>query len=290
MDVIYLILIIIGISAQHIAKKAYSVKSGGGAALTFSAVSVFCALIFFICISGFKLDFTPEILPYAFGFGLTYATAVLGAFCAIRYGSLSLTSLITSYSLIIPSIYGILFLGEQTGIILYLGLAASMVSLFLANYKKGEEPLSKDESKNYLKWILFVILAFLGNGICSTVQMVQQKNFDGKYKSEIMIIALATVLVIFSVLAFVKERKEVLPTVKSGGLFMCANGGFNGLVNLLVMLCATKMNASIMYPVISAGGIICTALVSILFYKEKLTKMQYIAFILGIAAIVLLNL
>ena len=55
------------------------------------------------------------------------------------------------------------------------------------------------------------------------------------------------------------------------------------------MLCAVIMNASIMFPIISAGGIIGTSLVSVLFYKEKLTKMQYAGLVLGIGAIVLLN-
>ena len=75
-----------------------------------------------------------------------------------------------------------------------------------------------------------------------------------------------------------------------GWYFMLICGGFNGLCNLLVMLCSVLMSASVMFPIISAGGIILTAIVSVLFYKEKLTRMQYAGFVLGILAIVLLNL
>ena len=43
------------------------------------------------------------------------------------------------------------------------------------------------------KWILYVLLAFLGNGACSTVQVLQQRTFAGAYKNELMIMALLIV-------------------------------------------------------------------------------------------------
>lgn len=289
MEFLYII-IILSISLQNVATKAYNLKVGGETPYTYGAGNVFCAFLFFLFASGFKFDFKAEILPYAFGFALTYALAVLGTFLAIKYGSLSLTSLITSYSLIVPTFYGILFLGEGTGITLYLGIAALMVSLFLANYKKSEKKEGSDKEKSNLKWIVFVTLAFLGNGICSTVQMTQQKKFDGEYKNEMMIIALFAVFLIFLAIALVTERDKMKVAIKGGGVHMAVKGGLNGLTNLLVMFCAVATNASIMYPIISAGGIICTALISIMFYREKLTKMQYSGLILGIFAVVLLNL
>ena len=41
-----------------------------------------------------------------------------------------------------------------------------------------------------LKWIIYSLLAFLGNGFCSVIQKIQQMNFDGLYKSEFMIVTL----------------------------------------------------------------------------------------------------
>jgi multidrug transporter EmrE-like cation transporter len=50
------------------------------------------------------------------------------------------------------------------------------------------------------------------------------------------------------------------------------------------------MAPSVMFPVISAGGIVISFIISLVLYKEKFSIMQYIGLILGITSIVLLNL
>ena len=48
-------------------------------------------------------------------------------------------------------------------------------------------------------------------------------------------------------------------------------------------------DVSVFYPVVSAGQLIFTCFVAVLFFKEKLIAKQYAAISCGIVAIVLLN-
>ena len=95
MNAVFLILVVLGVSAQHVTKKIYSQKSEGGA-YTFSALSALVALLFFFAISGGNLDFTWSILPHAIGFAVTYSLSIIFSFLAIKEGPLSITSLVTS--------------------------------------------------------------------------------------------------------------------------------------------------------------------------------------------------
>ena len=269
-------------SAQSILKKSYTVKTKNKGAFIFSAVSIIFASLFFVIMSGFELHFTWDILPYSLGFALAYGTAVLMSFVAIRLGSLSLTSLITSYSLIIPTFYGLIFLGEDVGVLFYIGLSILCISLFLMNSKHSGCKIS-------FAWVVAVFLAFLGNGVCSTVQLVQQREFAGQYKSETMIIALLTVGAVMVLFSFLFEKDSAMFSLKNGGLRAAACGIMNGVCNLLVMILAVSMDASIMYPILSAGGIILTGSLSLLIYKEKLSIRQCLALCLGIASVVLMN-
>ena len=282
LNALFLMLATLGISGQSILKKSYNLKTGNKGSFVFASLSVFFAALFFLAISRFDLHFRWEILPYAFGFALAYGTAVVMILLAIKLGSLSLTLLVYSYSLIIPTFYGLFFLGEEVGLLFYVGLALLFISLFLMNAKHTGARIT-------LPWIVAVFLAFLGNGLCSTVQMVQQKTFNGQYKSEMMIIALFTVFLVMLTLSLVFQKKEIAPAIRNGGPIAAACGVTNGLCNLLVMLLAVRMNASLMFPVISAGGILLTVLVSLLLYKEKLSRGQYLALILGTASVVLMN-
>jgi len=294
LSALYIILIIIGISAQSVLKKGYSKKSEGQGVFVFSAVSVLTACLFFVFESGFKFNYNPEILPYAIGFAAAYCAATLFGFLAILTGPLSLTSLATSYSLLIPTFWGIIFDGDETSVWLYLGLlllAASLVFINLKDKPKGNGAGGTEgEVKITLKWAIFVLIALVTNGACSTIQPAQSRIFEGKYDSIFMIIALAIVFVALVAFVLVKERGEITPSLKSGALFMVVCGLTNGLVNLLVMLASPLVNNSVFFPLISAGGIVLTWVISVTLYKEKLSMKQNIGLVLGIASIVFLNL
>ncbi|MBE6762457.1 MAG: hypothetical protein E7551_09295 [Ruminococcaceae bacterium] len=200
---------------------------------------------------------------------------------AIAYGSLSLTSLFISYSLMIPTFYG-LIIGDTVSTGFIPGMLLLVISLFLTNK-------SNEKAKISLKWIICVFLSFLGNGMCTVVQKMQQIASNGAYKNEFMIVALAIVTVVMLIMSILKERTEIKFFAKVGWHWAIICGALNGMVNLFVMILSGKMPVSLMFPLISAGGLIVTYIVSRFFYKEKLTKIQFIGFIFGLMAVVFLN-
>ena len=281
----YLLLIVIGISAQSVIKKGYNNKSEGKGVFTFGALSVLTACVFFLIKSGFVLPFSWEMLPYALGFAASYFLSIIFSFLAIKEGPLSLTSLAISYSLIIPTFWGLIFDGDEAGVWLYLGLILLFVSILLINAKKSD-----GEGKITLKWAVFALISLVGNGACSTIQPMQSRVFLGAYDSTFMVIALISVFLGLCAFAFFKERGEIVPSLKCGALLMVLCGAANGMVNLLVMVASAKVNNSVMFPIISAGGIVLTWLVSVFLYKEKLEKKQNIGMLLGVISIIFLNL
>ena len=283
MKLIYLISVILGISGQNIAKKAFSHKTGGGGVFTFSTLCALASMLFFL-LTATKPVWNAALLPYALFFALSYGTASIFGVLALSCGPLSLTALISSFSLMIPTFYGLLFLQDPVSFGLYPGLALLAASLFLIN-KKG-----KHEDRLSLKWFVYVLLAFLGNGLCSVAQAMQQKHFQGQFKNEFMIMALAFVVMIMGVAALLKERRDLGDYCKAGWYLSLGCGALNGMVNLFVMILTGLMSVSLMFPLISVGGIVVTFTVSKVFYKEKLSTAQHIGFLLGIGAIVFLNL
>ena len=295
-NVLLLITAIVGISIQQISQKAYNKKVGGGAFI-FSAASALVAMLVFLIASKGELSFQMEVVGYSVLFAVGYCMALAFSFLAIANGSLSLTSLVLQFSLIIPTFYGILFLQEETDFFLFAGIALLVASIVLVNIPVGEKKeknaethqTAKNQNKTTWKWALFALLMFIGNGGCSTVQKMQQIHFNGLYKSEFMIVALIITTVALVVISLFTERKEMLPALKKGVGYYAVYGVANGISNLIVLLLATKMSSSIVYPVLSAGGIVITSFVSVFVYKEKMNLFQKIGLILGVLAIVALN-
>lgn len=133
-----------------------------------------------------------------------------------------------------------------------------------------------------------------GNCCCSgdflTVQKFQQIASGGRYKNEMMILALLAVILVMALLAGLTERKQALAHLKIGARYFTLCGAANGVVNYLVLVLANRMPASVMFPVISAGGVVLAALIAIFIYKEKLQPQQWLGMLSGIFAIILLNL
>ena len=268
---------------QSVSEKEYNIKTNGGA-FTFLAGAALFAGLFFVISSGGKLSFTPDMLFYSVCFAIAYALAVIGSFLAIKTGPLSFTSLISSYSLIIPTFYGIFFLNEKVSFSIIIGIILLLVSLALINAEKKET-----ERKITAKWILFVLIRFLGNGMCTVVQKMQQDAFSGSFKSEFMITALLIVFIAFSLIAVFTEKKQLARSFK-GSRWFALRGLLNGLVNLLVMVLSARMNVSVMFPLISVGGLILTFVISWLIYRENFSSKQYLGFALGVLAVITLNL
>ncbi len=284
MNSFLLCMTILSSSLQGITTKYFGRNTGGKGVFLFSTLSRIAGVLFFIMTAG-SLSFDWKILPYSIAFGLFYGVGVIFNFLSIGCGPLSLTSLITSYSLMLPTAYGLFFLQDPISVGLIPGLILLLISLFLINKKSNT-----DSTPVSLKWGVFVALAFLGNGICSIVQSMQQRTFDGAYKNEFMIVALVFFVLMTGIITLWTERKVFVSCTKKGWIPAMICGFANALMNLLVMILQHRMSVSVLFPLMSSGSLILTFFLSKYLYKEKLSKRQLLGFFLGVCSVIFLNL
>lgn len=283
MNILLLLIIILGGNCQSISTKAYYKQTDNRGTYTFTALSSLIAALFFIATSGDGLSFPLELLPWSIGGAVAFGVTTVFNALAISCGSLALTSLIMSYSLILPTVFGIVFLNEPISPWLFAGVALLLISLFMINYKPGKAKIS-------LRWTVYILLAFFANGSGSILQKMQQVHFNSVYNNEYMILLLLLVVLFMTFFILKNEREEFLPIIKRGGIFGVSFGFAGGLVNLLVMILVARMAVSVMFPTISAGSLVVASCLSILLYKEKLSRNQLLGILFGIGAIIFLNL
>jgi len=282
MNILLLLIIIFGGTAQNISTKAYYKRTNNKGTYTLTALSSLAAAIFFVATAGGELHFDPALLPWSIGGAAAFGTTTVFHALAISCGSLALTSLIMSYSLILPTLFGIIFLNEPISPWLFAGIACLLVSLFLINFKPGKVKIT-------LRWTIYIVLGFLGNGLGSILQKMQQVHFNSVYNNEYMILLLFLVVIFMLFFILKSERADLPLLLKKGGIFCLSFGTLSGLVNLLVMILVARMAVSVMFPTISAGGLIAASAVSILLYKEKLSRNQLLGILFGVGAIIFLN-
>lgn len=271
------------LTVQNIFTKQFNVKCPKGE-YTYSALRILFALLFFIATTK-NISISTEILPYSAAFSIVYTIATITSVLALKMGSLAITSLIMSYSLIIPTVYGLIFNNEELSLLKGIGISFLIVSLFLIRAEADKT----ENSKFSVKWLINVTVAFFTNGLCSVVQDAQQKRFSGSQNGNFMIIALFFGLVVLIIFALIFERSVIFEAIKKGTVLAAAGGICNGATNLFVMVILATVATSVFFPVLSACQLILTFIISVIFFKEKFIPRQIIGLCCGLVSLVLLN-
>ena len=260
----------------------------------FSLISLCGYLLFFLVVliikNGFDFSgFETNLLQYALPFGACFALSTLFSKLALDEGDLSLTSLFISFSLILPTLYGVIFLGDSIDLIFWIALVLFLVSLVVVNVDFSKTAKRKPVT---FKWVLYVLGASIPNGFCSIFQTAQQNAYNGTHGDESMIISLLLAMTILFVATFAtNERKLVKSATKSALLLGSPTGVLIGLNNFLVMLLVGQklLPVSILFPLISGGGLILSFLLGRFIYKEKYKLQQYFGILCGFVSIILFN-
>lgn len=275
-----IILSIFGTCSQSVFKKAFAIRQD--APFVFSVVSVVSTALYFSVSAGKNFVLAWDYVPYSVGFGICYTLSFLCFMYAIKEGSLALTSLALSYSLVIPTLFGIIFLGEDITAFSVIGILLLLVSLYLINYEKGEKKIT-------LKWIIFTLITALGNGGCMVFIKVQQTNQNFMYRNEFMVTGLLIVIVSSFIFAIIKSPEKFKLCIKPVILLPVACGLANALGNYS-SLKLSPLPVSFVSPICSAGSILGTAVISLLIYKERFNSKQILGMVLGTLSVIALSL
>lgn len=280
----YLILLVLPFISilQSISQKQYNLKSKQPNAVLFSAITSLIALLFFLITSGFQLSFTVKLVPYALVFGVCYASAWVGTVEAVRHGTITLSNMIISCSLIVPTTYGIIR-GETVTAVTVIGMALLFGAIALVNLKFDQKNAFS------MKWFVWVMIAFLGNGFCSATQNMHKFHLGDSYSHEFMIIALSAASILLFAYVFL-TAKDIRTEMRVCLPYTLLNGTANACLNLLTLILIGNIPNVVLYPTFSALSMIVSFLLGFFAYKERFTRVQYIGYAMGIASIVLLNL
>ncbi len=279
------------LSVQHILASYYNKRVTNANAYLCTLIIAATVLLFYAAIGKFSFSYDRASLLYGIGFGVAYCMGYIFELKALAVGSVSLTSLFLSYSLLIPTLFGVLYYHEKVTALFWVALVLLAVAMFLINYVPSQK--GKEKQKFNRLWLLFTMLSFLGNGLCTIMQSLQQRSAGGLYRSEFMMYAMAVVIVCNLILTLLAEKKNhnTLSSLKKGWWCAILLGLMNAGTNLMVMLLVARnvLNLSLIYTLCSAGGLLLTFILARVVFKEKLRPMQIVGFFVGLCSVVLFN-
>lgn len=282
MAIILMVLSIVIHQLEGIFIKKYNSKHNSGEFI-FTAIVSFFSMIFFVITDRNGLNFLPQTIVYGIIAGIAYCIASFTTYIALSCGSYILTGLIRSYGILITIIQG--FMREEPITVLKLmGISIVIASLYF--FKSNDEEAQVKITK---KWIINITLSVAAAGAYGILQRQQQIVFNNNSTNEFMIVSLGiSALILFSG-ALIKEGKELKYVLKHGCLYAIGGGLSNGATNMLNLIIYAIVPLSYSAPVKTGLTIMYSFVISRFVFKEVFTKKQIFGVVLGMTALVLLN-
>lgn len=236
-----------------------------------------------------KVSLFTLLLGIVFGLITTLQTITL--LKAMEIGPMSYTTLINSFSTLIPTLSGALFFNEKIELVHIFGIILMIISFILSVDK------SKNNDSASIKWLIYSIIAFICTGGIGVMQKIHQSSeFKGELNAFLVLAFVVSFVfaIILTLLFSKKENNPILQKNKSGKvnyiilLVIVIAGACVAVNNKLNLYLSGVMDSAVFFPIVSGGGLVLTTISALIVFKEKLTKKQWAGIIIGIVSVILL--
>ena len=245
--------------------------------LQFNAVSGSVSALIMWALAGFRLEWSGFSALLAMGMALCNMLYCLLSFRILNLGGMALYSLaLMSGGMLLPYVFGIVFLNETVSLPGILGLITVLAAVILSNFNR----------RNIGKTLLLLCAAvFFLNGFCSILSKVHQISRMASAVSSagfVMYSGIAKCLLSVIVLLCRKRCSFSRPKHKYTLLLTVGTAVISAASYLLQLNGAEVLPASVLYPMITGGSIVFSAIAGCVLFKEQLSLRQVLCILLCI--------
>jgi len=196
-------------------------------------------------------------------------------------------------STVITAFSGLILFNESISVTQIIGIVLMLFCLILSVKKDTD-----DEKKAAARWLILCFITCLATGAIGILQKLHQSSSHKNELTAFLIIAFAFSFVFSSAnIAIIKlkshkstkqnffKHKPPLPLLALLFIIAGISIALNNMINLYL---SGVVASAIFFPIVNGGGLILTTLASVLFFRERLSRPQWLGITLGFIATLLL--
>ena len=187
--------------------------------------------------------------------------------------------------MIIPIATSVLCFGEELGVLRFIGILLTVVALVL-NVSKG------GKSTDFKKWLFLSLAASLANGgLAIILQLFGKSEWSDQNKAFVAWNYIVAAIVSFILYGILKLRGngitfKLKPSIF--GIALCV-GIILGVFQALNAYAVSTIDGTLYFPTYNGGALVLSGIAGVLLLKDKFKLNQFISLLVGIVAIVLMN-
>lgn len=266
----YLMLIIADIllAGNFALSKLYQEKTGTSAkaGFAFNAMTGLFTALIFLAINGFKLSITSYSLIMAVLKNIFCIAYTIVGFKILKMQGMAIyTIFLMSGGMMLPYIWGLLFLDEQFSALRMIGLLLITGGIIASNFT---------DEKIKPKSLALCAVVFLLNGAVSVVSKLHSIEAVNAVSANDFIIIGGFLTFIMGIAGYLADKRTEKVQVGKVGILalMFFAALVSGLSYLIQLMGAKELPATVLYPFITGGSMIFSAVAGRIFFKEKFKR------------------
>jgi len=221
---------------------------------------------------------------YTLGLGAMFIIVFNLMAITTQRSGLSVVSVATKMSVVIPVIFGLLYYKESLGVFKFMGILLALIAVYLASLK------SKDGIVIQKRNLIFPMLVFLGSGIIDTsIKFLEDTyvgNNDVPIFSATIFFAAAVIGVLILIYQIIRGTFKFQLKIILGGIAL-GIPNYYSIYFLVKALRSDILDSSGIFTVNNVAIVMVSTLVGITLFKEKLLPKNWLGIILAVISIFL---
>lgn len=208
--------------------------------------------------------------------GIIYLAALLSIQFSVQKNGPSITTMFSRLGMVIPVAVSIVVFNEIPTAFRWAGIILAILSLIAYSYDKG------------FQFNGLLLTAFLSGGAAELSNKLFSTLFDEALKSYYLFVVFGTCVILMAfILTFQKDKVSFTKKETQTGIFL---GAANFSTAFFILKALEALPSTIVYPSLSVGIILVTALMSKLFFGELFSRKTCMVLALTVISLVLINL
>lgn len=250
-----------------------------------------CVLLAWVHSGSFPLNATSidaPWFPYAVGLSFCFIIGFYLQSVIFEFFGIAVSSIVLKLSLALTAVFSIMYYHEALPASKVIGLTLAIVAIVLVSYPQKGSLFDSDKIKTK-HWIIllvsYLIAAAVDSGFIFIERSVSTQTADPQF--------IGTATGMACIWGFCRELYRQAPRFENIFIKNIIGGVILGIVNYLTfwgMLrsVGTGIDSSIVFTIINIGAILAASLLGILFFKERLGKLNIIGVVIALVAVVLI--
>ena len=224
---------------------------------------------------------------YTFGLGILFIVVFILIARTTQTNGLSVASVATKMSVIIPIIFGLIYYKESLGVLKFIGILFALMAVYFVSVK------SKDGLKLNKRDLILPLLVLLGSGIIDTsIKFLEEayvaENDISIFSATIFFSAAVLGILLLIYNSFNGKIKIELKNI-IGGIALGIPNYFS-IFLLVKALRSDILESSGIFAVNNVSIVTLSTIAGIILFKEKLLPKNWLGIALAILSIVLISL